>query len=976
MQTRTNLQHREVLDAHNSKQLGKVIRLLTAQPPQSCNLHTLHCPTEGQITDHFRIHIKVTEFFSNWYQAPPDMDPSTEALTTTPDWWKQLLSIPSGSQYKGLHPNSAIPPDLQIGLRKVCATKASPAIQAEIQASIDKLITYDEFSAAIDNLRAGSAPGPSETTPSMLLAWSPAIRLFIYQHMLKVWQHRSCPTWLKDKVIKLAPKVADSNDLTHMRPISLYEVIRKVWTTTVAKRIHLIWHHHQLLNPAQYGYRHDNGILMPLYNLINTIENAHLNSTPTLVTFWDMKRAFDSIPRNLQRLAWTRLGVPTDVAEWFVSLDDGGLAYIDTPHFQMNKNLHSSQSILTGVQHFPNPSSSPEQPQHLGFNPQRGIGQGESASSLMWVAVYDILLDWIDPNNKQLHPFNFSDLSRPTHIATPESTTSRPSKTQAVSNAYADDLATISTGNRAHQIQQLQAEWISAFCAFTGLQLNMQKIVPVAIGKHAANMPNHITVYNHHWQPTKCPIQTTPTNLSYLGLLLDHIIANDNQKAVTALRTHITTLLEHLLDQPGPVTAKIDYIRFKILPIVLHTAQCANWSLLQYRNLDIQFNRAYKTILILPTHFPTALLYLPSAKGGVGLPRFSDRAQVMKWRAFHRSLAVGHQPAQAINAILHRLPTQMHPSLPLVHHVLPPKWTSHQKLTARSLAEWLSESGLTAAYTTAFTEDQLQARARNVISLDQVAKTIHLRFDPDIHDPDLPVLPLKFYVTDGSFKVETTHLADILTSEHELRQHGTGAAGIVFTPATIERTPYPHTVRIITRSPQTGLSAYAWELLAQVVALKLTQYHPNTLPGYSDCTAAIARMNTALSTFINPLGFTTAGILATSAHDHSSLTRPRRITHVKAHPERDPTRTTHPTPLDSAIFLADAIAGDTTTKFGRYHINHIPHTLVLEDVMSELLPLQAWHLRHTNNMDIPVLDLPWIYQHEHQLRTYLLRRDQ
>jgi len=338
MQRQANAHYTDVLQAHNSRSLGKVIQLLTCQPNLHCDLNTLHCPSEGQITEHFRIHNKVTEFFSQWYQAPTDMDPSTEALTITPDWWKQLLQPPS-SEFKGLHPSSAIPTNLQVGLRKACAVKASPAIQQEIKASLDQLITFDEFSAAIDDLRAGSAPGPSETTPSMLLAWNPAIRQFIYTHVLHVWQHRSCPSWFKDKIIKLAPKVANSNDLNHMRPISLYEIVRKVWTTTVAKRIHLIWHHHRLLNPAQYGYRHDNGILMPLYNLLNTIEGAHTKATPTLITFWDMKRAFDSIPRNLQRLAWIWLGVPTDVAEWFASLDDGGLAYVDTPFFQTQKKI-------------------------------------------------------------------------------------------------------------------------------------------------------------------------------------------------------------------------------------------------------------------------------------------------------------------------------------------------------------------------------------------------------------------------------------------------------------------------------------------------------------------------------------------------------------------------------------------------------------------------------------------------------------
>ena len=68
--------------------------------------------------------------------------------------------------------------------------------------------------------------------------------------------------------------------------------------------------------------------------------------------------------------------------------------------------------------------------------------------------------------------------------------------------------------------------------------------------------------------------------------------------------------------------------------------------------------------------------------------------------------------------------------------------------------------------------------------------------------------------------------------------------------------------------------------------------------------------------------------------------------------------------LDKAIFLADAIAGDSTTKYNKTHINHDLHTLVLEDILVELLPMRAWHMRHTENMTLPVLDLPWKYQHQ------------
>jgi hypothetical protein len=171
------------------------------------------------------------------------------------------------------------------------------------------------------------------------------------------------------------------------------------------------------------------------------------------------------------------------------------------------------------------------------------------------------------------------------------------------------------------------------------------------------------------------------------------------------------------------------------------------------------------------------------------------------------------------------------------------------------------------------------------------------------------------------------------------------------------------------------MSAYTWEFIAQVVAMKLIQYYDNTLPGYSDCQATIARMNTALSSFINPLAHTTAGILSCAAHMHSSPHLPRRIQHIKAHPERDLARMQNPSSLDKGIFLADAIAGNTTTKFNSDHLNHIPHALVLEDILTEILPLNIWHLRETNNLTFPMLDLPWQHQHLAQWQMYLNKRD-
>ena len=89
-------------------------------------------------------------------------------------------------------------------------------------------------------------------------------------------------------------------------------------------------------------------------------------------------------------------------------------------------------------------------------------------------------------------------------------------------------------------------------------------------------------------------------------------------------------MLSHLLIQAGSPQPKIDYIRFKILPIILYSAQVANWTLAQYRNLDAPFTDAYRKLLSLPKKSPQAIIYLPNKYCGIGMKKLSDLEQKFK----------------------------------------------------------------------------------------------------------------------------------------------------------------------------------------------------------------------------------------------------------------------------------------------------------------------------------------------------------
>ena len=85
------------------------------------------------------------------------------------------------------------------------------------------------------------------------------------------------------------------------------------------------------------------------------------------------------------KLAWRRLGLPEDVADWITSLDEGGLTFPATPHVLLNQELRESADMASCDGSF-------LLRKDLGFLSERGIIQGGTESALSWIALYDILL--------------------------------------------------------------------------------------------------------------------------------------------------------------------------------------------------------------------------------------------------------------------------------------------------------------------------------------------------------------------------------------------------------------------------------------------------------------------------------------------------------------------------------------------------------------------------------------------------------
>jgi hypothetical protein len=307
--------------------------------------------------------------------------------------------------------------------------------------------------------------------------WSPATAQLIFELSSVMWRHHHIPQWWQDRLMTLLPKEPGVHDLSKIRPISLFEIIRKLWAGMVTSRVQRIWHAHGLLHPNQHGFRTQHGTHTAIIQVLNHLEEAG-STTPTHLTFWDIRRAFDSVPKWLQRLAWARLGLAVDDLEWFLNLDSSGNVIIRTPYQQdtmTRTNNMDKGTMLSPAGH--------------SFHPERGIGQGDTPSTLLFIAVFDILITLLDNSNT------------------------------GIAHAYADDLIHMAP---TLDLQQRQADLVCGFCAFTGLEISLKKVEAISInhGGISRNTP-FLVLRDLSWIPHRIQHSDDSYWIRYLGLYLD-----------------------------------------------------------------------------------------------------------------------------------------------------------------------------------------------------------------------------------------------------------------------------------------------------------------------------------------------------------------------------------------------------------------------------------------------------------------------
>ena len=605
---RTSSRLAKMQELYEQNRMGEIFRMINIKNKPDLDLSVLQ--TKEEILTHPQdIHQQLTFHFSEWYKIPDDLHPAA-LLWQDGVFWQQLVHgnisyLCNGQGHVAFQEQMFI---------KTCKRKVSESVALEIAGATEAPISREEYQQEINKMSFGKAPGPTGASASMFKAWPDAIHNQVLNWINEIWCSRDVPSWWLLAHLKPIPKTGEIS-LDNIRPLGLYEISRKILTAIVIKRIYMAWERLECLNPNQHAFRRGKSTTQAILRVLNISEDTAEHGTPLWQILWDFRRAFDSIQFNFTKLALARLGVPLDIIEFLTNMMELNEMAVASPYHMAEHNFNSGNECSG-----------------LKFHQERGTGQGDPPSPIIWIAIFDILLDMLAEQG-----------TNGAFYAHGPATQVYP----AMDVAYADDLVTISS---SHEAQQKKVDAVCTFCACTGMQIAYAKVKAFAINceKYAPN----IVLHDSNWSSIIIEPCTNSIDMKYLGFKSHH--ETGDSSAMEYIKEYLREATAHITHCQATRQAKLAVFKAQVIPKVMYTAAKACWTLEQYRELDRFAAPILKHIGRHMHSSPNSMLFFPKEFCGTGINALSDTAQARKWGELTASLYSPGEDQLAAYGLLER----------------------------------------------------------------------------------------------------------------------------------------------------------------------------------------------------------------------------------------------------------------------------------------------------------------------------------
>lgn len=187
--------------------------------------------------------------------------------------------------------------------------------------TLAELPTAMELSRAIASLSNNKAPGESGILPEMVKFAGQQFNDALLNLIHKVWQNGSVPQAWRDAELVPIPKKGDLSRCDNWRGIALLDVVGKVVGRLVQNRLQALAEDE--LPESQCGFRRGRSCNDQIFSVLQLIEKQYEHRTSGFIVFIDLKKAYDSVPREALWRALRVLGVPQCLVDIIASFHTG-----------------------------------------------------------------------------------------------------------------------------------------------------------------------------------------------------------------------------------------------------------------------------------------------------------------------------------------------------------------------------------------------------------------------------------------------------------------------------------------------------------------------------------------------------------------------------------------------------------------------------------------------------------------------------
>ncbi len=167
----------------------------------------------------------------------------------------------------------------------------------------------------------------------------------------QVWKDGCVPQEWKDAQIVPIPKNGDITVCDNWRGISLLDIGGKLFAKTIQGRLQSVAE--EVLPDSQCGFRRGRGCVDMIFCARQMKEKAVEHNTKIFMPLIDLRKAYDSVPRQALWHALASYGIPEPMLQLIHSLHDGMKAEVTVdgqvaPEFEVRNGLR----VVCLLQHF------------------------------------------------------------------------------------------------------------------------------------------------------------------------------------------------------------------------------------------------------------------------------------------------------------------------------------------------------------------------------------------------------------------------------------------------------------------------------------------------------------------------------------------------------------------------------------------------------------------------------------------------